>query len=151
MNGYLVTLVTTDAEVPVYLRKDKEQAIQAAHYLAIAHDKALTALEMINPCDGDPRFVRVVQFENGRPIREKHVGVGTPSLVGEYALDDNRRVARRRASWSQAMEALRYYEQSGDKDGAARLRAEMEVLLGYWDRPDTTKDLALTAYNTAHM
>jgi hypothetical protein len=69
------------------------------------------------------------------------------NLYGDYALDDDRRVAKRLARWQHAQEM-----RTGPfKDAfGPHLGREMELLAPYWDRPDVTKEQAVAAYHADH-
>jgi hypothetical protein len=71
------------------------------------------------------------------------------TLWGVYALDADRRIAKRYARWEHAREALTFREQT-EGDNHTHLAWEMTVLGLYWARPGVTKEEAVAAYNADH-
>jgi hypothetical protein len=69
---------------------------------------------------------------------------------GEFALDHQRRIAKRKATWEHAHRALAYFDEQRDDDGYQQLEEEMALLEPYWNRPGVTKEQAVAAYFDDH-
>jgi hypothetical protein len=69
---------------------------------------------------------------------------------GDLALDEQWRVAKRKATWEHAHRALAYFEEQRDDDGYQQLEKEMALLEPYWNCPGVTKEYAVVEYFFDH-
>jgi hypothetical protein len=69
----------------------------------------------------------------------------------EFALDEQKRIAKRKATWEQAEQALAYFEEQGNDEECWRLEVEMALLKPYWKHDGATKEQAVAAYFAVHV